>query len=361
MASDETEIEEAKPHVMFVTRKWPPAMGGMETYAVRLTDMLRQRCDLDIVALHGQPNGQPPGILALLGFPFMFLKSWFTRSRVPQVLHLCDMSLWPFGLIAWLNAGETRVVLSAHGTDAAYHRRGGIKGRLYGAYLRLGARMLRGADVVSNSHATAEVLEETGWASSAVVPLATDMRIDELPIGHNGSVLFAGRLIERKGCAWFIQNVLPKLPNGITLTVAGTGWDKDEKEALDNPRVNFLGPLSQPELAKAYRNAMCVVVPNIPVKSKEYEGFGLVASEAAAAGGVVLAAACDGLLDAVVEGTTGLLLEPGNAKVWATAIERIAAWDEQTRKDYVAQSSQVAAQKYNWKRVADETAAVYAT
>lgn len=360
MASEEPEIEANKPQVMFVTRKWPPAMGGMETYAVRLTDMLRARCDLDIVALPGQANGQPPSLLALLGFPFTFLKSWFTRSRVPQVLHLCDMSLWPLGLIAWLNASETRVVLSAHGTDAAYHRRGGIKGKLYGTYMRLGARMLRGADVVSNSHATSEVLKETGWVSSAVVPLATDMRIEKLPIGHNGSVLFAGRLIERKGCAWFIRNVLPKLPDGITLTVAGTAWDKDERDALDNPRVNFLGPLSQPELAKAYRHAMCVIVPNIPVKSKEYEGFGLVASEAAAAGGVVLAAACDGLLDAVVEGTTGLLLEPGNAAVWATAIGRIADWDEQTRKDYVAKSTHMAAQKYNWQRVADQTAVVYA-
>ena len=351
----------AQPQVMFVTRKWPPAMGGMETYAVRLTDMLREKCQLDIVALDGKPNGQPPGFLALIAFPFTFVARWFSRSRGPEVLHLCDMSLWPLGLIAWFNSGATRVVLSAHGTDVAYHRRGGVRGRLYGAYLRLGARLMKKAQVIANSHATADVLKETGWNHSTVVPLATDMRIEKLPDGHNGEIFFAGRLVERKGCAWFIREVLPKLPLEITLRVAGTIWNENEKAALDSPRVKYVEALSQKELAHAYRNSMCVIVPNIPVGNQEYEGFGLVAPEAAAAGGVVLAAACDGLLDAVIEGTTGLLLEPGNADVWSAAITQIASWDEQTRKDFVAQSSQIAAQKYNWERVSQDTLLAYAT
>ena len=47
----------------------------------------------------------------------------------------------------------------------------------------------------------------TGPVPHAVVPLATDMR-PAGPIGRPKSfALFAGRLVERKGCAWFIRNV----------------------------------------------------------------------------------------------------------------------------------------------------------
>ncbi|MGN6498478.1 MAG: glycosyltransferase family 4 protein [Tsuneonella sp.] len=344
--------------VLFVTRKWSPAVGGMETYSHRLTEELRQLADVDVAALPGRPDGQPPSALALLGFAPRVLARWFGRTAAPDVLHLGDMALWPLGLLSALTVGRTRVVLSAHGTDVGYHRRGGIKGALYGAYLRCGSRLLRGARVIANSRATEAAARETGWHNIRIVALATDMRAAP-ERAHDGAVLFAGRLIRRKGCSWFVREVLPLLPADVPLKVAGTGWDADEIAALRDPRVRYLGALPPAALAAEYARSLCTVVPNIDLPNGEFEGFGLVACEAAACGAVVLAARTGGLSEAVVEGTTGMLLEPGDLAAWAREIAAIAAWSEAERCSFVATSSAAARVHYAWDRVAHETLSAY--
>ena len=69
------------------------------------------------------------------------------------------------------------------------------------------------------------------------------------------SVLFVGRLARRKGCRWFIENVLPRLSEQFRFVVAGTPWDAEETAALDNERVTFLGPIRGEALAPGWPGA----------------------------------------------------------------------------------------------------------
>jgi glycosyltransferase involved in cell wall biosynthesis len=354
-------VEQAgtEPSILFVTRKWPPATGGMETYSVMLTAALAAEEPVEVVALPGRADGMPPAPAQLLAFPLTVLRRAFASRSAPRVLHLGDMALWPLAALALFWRG-TRVVLSAHGTDVAYHRRGGIRGTLYGAYLKIGARLLPKAQVIANSQATVRVAAETGWHRAVVVPLATEPSQAALSDGtHDGTILFVGRLVERKGCGWFIREVLPLLPQGTRLLVAGTAWDEKERAALAAPGVEFLGPVRGPNLTELYRRAKCVIVPNVETSTGEYEGFGLVAPEAAAAGGLVLAARCDGLVDAVIEGTTGLLAESGNALAWAECIRDISGWDGERRRSFLTRAQAAAADRYCWSRVARETRLAY--
>ncbi|MFC6657675.1 glycosyltransferase family 4 protein [Roseibium salinum] len=172
-------------------------------------------------------------------------------------------------------------------------------------------------------------------------------------------ILFVGRLVKRKGCAWFIRNVLPELPQDTVLQVAGTVSDREERSALEAPNVEYCGSLRGEALTNAYRNAMCVIVPNIELANGEFEGFGLVATEAAAAGGVVLAARCGGLPEAVVEGRTGFLVAAGNPADWVGAIQRIGGWSEQERADYTSASVNVVREHFSWRRVALDVAQIY--
>ena len=128
-----------------------------------------------------------------------------------DVVHGGDLAVWPLVWAARLGSRRARAVLSAHGTDIALaHRRGPIA-RLYWLYLRAGIRLLPSVTVVANSRATAELCKATGFASVRVVVLATRMppAVDR-PV--EPYVFFFGRLMPRKGCAWFIRNVLPRLP-----------------------------------------------------------------------------------------------------------------------------------------------------
>lgn len=358
MASDDPHPSR-RGRIVFVTRKWAPAMGGMETYSLRLSAELAKMHSIEVIALPGNADGSPPSMLRLLAFPLQALRRYWRMRAEVSVLHLADMAIWPLALLALLGPNCPVIVLSAHGTDVSYHRRKTIRAKLYGAYLKLGARLLPKARVIANSRATRDVASETGWQCHAVIPLATDMQGPEPDGSHQGYILFAGRLVERKGCGWFIRNVLPLLPRDTELKVAGTLWDASEKAALDDPRVSFIGALPPAGLIDAYRNALCVIVPNIPVASGEYEGFGLVAPEAAAAGAFVLASDCDGLRDAVIDNVTGRLLPPGDAKAWAGKIREIADMTTADRRLFLSESLRVARQRFAWNHVAEDVLSVY--
>ncbi|MFC2966798.1 glycosyltransferase family 4 protein [Acidimangrovimonas pyrenivorans] len=348
----------APPTLRFVSRKWPPAMGGMETYALRLSSELRRYARVDPIVLPGRPDGGVPGAFALLGFGAKAALRLLATRHPADITHVADLASWPLALAARLRAPRSRIALSAHGTDVSYAFRPGLRGRLYRAYLRLGARLLPRSVVVCNSTATAALARRLGFGNTPRVALATDL--EPAPRGlPSRRILFAGRLLPQKGCGWFIREVLPQLAGDIALDVAGHVWDRDEAAALDNPRVRYLGVLDAETLARAYAGALCVVLPNIDGAHPSFEGFGLVAVEAAAAGGIVLAAAHSGLNDAVIDGVTGTKLPSGDAAAWAAAITDVAGWTPDQREAAATRASEAAREHFSWERVARETVAAY--
>ncbi|MEO1221946.1 MAG: glycosyltransferase family 4 protein, partial [Pseudomonadota bacterium] len=333
---DAQASETAAPRVLFITRKWGPAIGGMETYCERLTEELAKMQPVEVIALKGQADGQPPRTLALLLFPLSVLVRLVRLSDRPQIIHLGDMAIWPLGLLALAFSPRANLILSAHGTDVSYGARGGFKGRLYGIYQAIGARLLKSARVIANSRATAARATQIGWNCCAVVPLATDLHAYANTDFDPKQLLFAGRLITQKGLGWFVREVLPLLPGDLRLSVVGTRWDKEEETALKHPQVEFLGRESQDKLAHLFARAGCVIVPNIQRDNGEFEGFGLVACEAASAGGLVLASNTGGLSDAVKDGETGHLIEAGNAQQWASKIIEVLEQDPGSRAQFLA-------------------------
>lgn len=346
--------------ILFVTRKWAPAVGGMETYSMRLAEELHHLSDLRVLSLAGKVDGRPPSPLGLARFALRVASDRLLRGKDHHVVHVGDMASWPLALPFLLCRRKPRIALSAHGTDVSFALRPTLMGRIYRGYQRLGAWLLRDARVIANSNATAHAARLAGWQDVTVVPLATDGVAVMPPVGHDGTILFAGRIIPLKGCAWFVENVLPLLPETIRLRVAGPVWDKFEFARIANhPRVDYVGILDRTALATAYSNAMCVIAPNIVMANGQFEGFGLVAPEAAAAGGVVVASATGGLPDAVVDGETGFLAEPDDARSWADRILEIGGWSESRRSAFIAQSRSRAREHFSWRRVANQTIAAY--
>jgi D-inositol-3-phosphate glycosyltransferase len=81
--------------------------------------------------------------------------------------------------------------------------------------------------------------------------------------------------------------------------------------------VRFLPPRPPRELARLYRAADLVAVPS------HNESFGLVALEAQACGTPVVAAAVGGLVTAVRDGVSGLLVDGHSPKRWADALAHL--------------------------------------
>jgi glycosyltransferase involved in cell wall biosynthesis len=86
------------------------------------------------------------------------------------------------------------------------------------------------------------------------------------------------------------------------------------------PEAEFLGRMSDDDLAELYARARAVVVPSM-------EEFGITAVEAQASGRPVIAAASGGALETVLDGRTGLLATLDDVESFQHAIERIDALD----------------------------------
>jgi glycosyltransferase involved in cell wall biosynthesis len=139
---------------------------------------------------------------------------------------------------------------------------------------------------------------------------------------EDGSVLFAGRLVEVKGvltllAAWRASRARRQL----RLAIAGDGPLRPsvERFVAENglTEVQMLGSLSRADLDRRMAAATVVVVP-----SQWYEPFSLVVLEAQARARCVVASATGGIPELVEDGVTGLLVPPADERALAAAIDR---------------------------------------
>lgn len=91
--------------------------------------------------------------------------------------------------------------------------------------------------------------------------------------------------------------------------------------------------------------ALALVMPS------RFEGFGMVAAEAMAAGVPVVAARVDALPD-VLGPDGGVLVPPEDAAATADAVARLL--DEPRRRAALSAAARVRARRYSWERVARE-------
>lgn len=318
--------------ILYVTRKFPPSVGGMETLARDVWRVLDERSDARLIA-HGGSNRAMP----------LWLASAVVRATVGLLRHRYDrlitgdavmfMVLRPVARLARVPA-ETLVM----GLDLTWRRR---------AYQWALRRWLPRADrVVAISAATAAVARSLGVPDERVkaVPLGVDAPdvdrparaaarqtlLAELGLDAEQPVIVTlGRLVPRKGARWFVTSVLPQLAGRPSLVIGGDGPERESIAAAAaaagvGERVVLLGRVDDARREVLLSGGAVFVQPNVRVPG-DMEGFGLVTIEAALRGVPVVAADLEGLADAVDQGVTGWLLPSGDAGAWVATLDRLLA------------------------------------
>ncbi len=115
--------------------------------------------------------------------------------------------------------------------------------------------------------------------------------------------------------------------------------------------VRFVAPVPQLELVDYYRAATVVCVPSYN------ESFGLVAIEAQACATPVVAADVGGLRTAVVDGTTGVLIDGHDPADYAAAFERLLSDPAEVARLGAAAARH--ANTFGWARTVEQTLAAY--
>jgi phosphatidylinositol alpha-1,6-mannosyltransferase len=145
--------------------------------------------------------------------------------------------------------------------------------------------------------------------------IVTVSRVDELYKGHD-TVIRSLPLVRAK-CG------------DVRYTVAGDGRLRPYLTRLAQSlgvadAVVFAGRVADAELPALYRSADVIVQMSREARSGGgAEGYGIVCLEAAASGKPVIAGRSGGLPDAVVDGVTGLLIDPEDDAAVADAIVRV--------------------------------------
>ncbi|HLL68504.1 MAG TPA: glycosyltransferase family 4 protein [Micromonosporaceae bacterium] len=292
-----------------------------------------------------------------------------------------------FGLISatrvrrWLAAGEFDVlhvhepltpslsmlaVLSARGPVVATFHTAITRSRALAAaqgMLQLVLERITGRVAVSDLARRVQVehLGGSAWEIPNGVAVARYARAEPLPgwPGDGGAVGFLGRFTEpRKGfgvlCRAFTRLAAER--PGLRLLVAGPGDVPEvtgQVPAAVRDRMVFLGKVSEIDKARMLRSTDVYVAPNIGGES-----FGMILTEAMAAGTPVLASDLDAFRRVLGGGRAGALFPAGDVDALTAALGSLLD-DPARRVELAAQARQVVG-VYDWPVVARQLLEVYA-
>ena len=339
--------------VLFVTRKYPPRIGGMESLSYGLTTGFPE--PKTTVALRRSQKH-------LVWFlPYVIARVALTAHRY-DVVHLGDAMLSSAGFLPRLFG--RKVAVSVHGLDLTFPP------WVYQTYLRL---FLRAEVFIANSESTKQLAEARGLAPVRAISIGVSERYfavsrathrdAELEQKRAGRVALVtlGRLVRRKGAAWFVRHVLPEL-SGVLYVVIGVGTDREEvmRAAADTgttDRVWLVGSVSDARLLDLLGSSDVFVMPNIPVPG-DIEGFGIVAIEAAASGLPVVASRLEGIPDAIADGENGRLVAPGDVPAFVSALTGLVA-DAAERERQGERGRAYTEQRNSWPQIIEQYKAVF--
>lgn len=304
----------------------------MERLSFELLEELAKQPDIALTVITRQGTSR----LGAVAFLLTSLPRTLAAARGADVVHLGDPVL---ALHGWLirKLFHKPIAVTIHGLDVTYAN------PVYQLYLKLFGQFDLCLPI---SQYAQQLLKESGirnQESRVITPGVHDryfnpsINRDQLAkllqkstnynLSPTTSVLLTtGRLVKRKGHAWFIENVLPHLPNTVYV-IAGDGPEKqrlEEMAAETSPdraesKVILLGRVSDEDLKVLYNTVDAFIQPNITVEG-DAEGFGLVLLEASLCQRPVFAANLDGISAAIHNGKNGRLLPAQEAASWITAL-----------------------------------------
>lgn len=306
------------PRILFVGSDLR-GVGGIQRYSSWMIDALDRVGPCEVLDLELEPTGATPKAKARAAA--RVLATW-RRSR-PQVMVLGHLSFAP---LAWPQrlCGQPAVAV-AYGIE------------VWGPT----SPVTRGT-----WRALSQVWPISSFTAGELRRIDGGVRVGPVLGGGLDDVFFAGRRAERDGsclriivvarlddliykgidtCIEAVERATASID--VELRVIGEGPARRQLDALLHRRgltsiVRCLGPLDDEALRREYAEAgVAVSVSRFRRGAHpQGEGLGIVALEAGAAGVPAIVSSVGGTVDTVIDGTTGLLVPPGDADALTRAL-----------------------------------------
>jgi phosphatidylinositol alpha-mannosyltransferase len=283
------------------------------------------------------------------------VRRWLSRGKF-DVLHVHEPLTLSLSLLA---------VLSARGPVVATFHTAMVRSRALAAaqgFLQLVVEKITARIAVSELARKVQVEHLGGGAVEipngvAVVKFAT---ASPFP-GKTGPTLgFLGRFTESRKGFELLRTAFVTLARErpqLRLLVAGPGARDDLYDEIPadlHPRVEFLGLVSEADKARMLRSVDVYVAPNTGGES-----FGMILTEAMAAGAAIAASDLDAFRRVLDGGRAGALFPTGDAPALTKLLAELL--DDPQRRTELAAAAREAVQAFDWPSVANRVLEVYAT
>jgi phosphatidylinositol alpha-mannosyltransferase len=166
-------------------------------------------------------------------------------------------------------------------------------------------------------------------------------------------LVFVGQAVERKGLP-VLLSAFEGLRDYVDaeLTIIGATTDDVEPLLIDPRGVTVAGLVDDAEKQRLLAEADLLVAPSLGGES-----FGMVLTEAFAAGTSVVASEIAGYRDVVDDGVNGLLVPHGDPLALAEALRELAL--EPARRADLSAGAAASAAQYNWSLISEQTIQIY--
>ena len=324
---------------------------GPERTTIGLAEALQNRGhDVQVIADEGTPEavetparvldiGSPPGVARLAEF------AWRARKTIDyddyDAVH------------AWRSVFDTDV-LSLHSVGMAEQ----VEHRLPGTFDRQflwGAKIERYVKRLTSMRADRTVVtapknvtdaRRFGIDADDIVPVGVAESFLQPDRSDEGPDVFClGRIEPRKQQAF----VVSETPAEYSLRLAGPRSDEEYASTIPNFDAHWEGKLSPADLERAYRTASVFVLPSV------FEGFGLTAVEAMAAGTPVVVADTCGVADFVADEDLGAVYRFGDGDEYREALKTVLG----DRDAYAERAKSFVANRLLWSHVAESYEKIY--
>ncbi|MCX6799369.1 MAG: glycosyltransferase family 4 protein [Candidatus Diapherotrites archaeon] len=362
--------------VLHVSHRFAPCIGGVETHVMQLCDQLaRKGHSVRAACLNKCPNlGKTLPVqekisgIEVKRLRFLDLRFYKIAPGIlgelkgADIVHVHGIGFFSDILALTKIFHGKKLVLSTHGAVFHTEKIGALKKIYFNLWCRLVLRTFNRIIAVSESDAAlfAKIVPK-----QKIALIENPVDVDALaglprrPLPD--SILFVGRLSKNKGLPELLQAIalVKKDIPDVKLTVAGEEFDLKRAEVEKiagelglSGNVVVAGKISDERLAKEYVSSVFFA------SASRYEGFGISAIEAMAAGLIPVLNNIPTFRGFVEEGGNGFIADFSDPHKAAGKIKAALRMDQKSR-ERMSEAAKRSVEKFGWKEGIEKFAEVY--
>lgn len=356
--------------ILFITRKYPPSIGGMQKLSFELTTNIGKKINSHIISWgHSQVFFPYFYLVALLRSLLIIIKNDI------NLIHIGDPLLSPLGLI-FKYLFKKPIVANIHGKDITFPN------EFYNFAIY---KILKKYDgLICISKHIKGILISKGIPEDKIITIPVGINPENFKaiinkrdslkkiegvikknLRYKKILLSVGRLIERKGFAHFIENILPRVlkrKKDIVYFIVGDGKHRKKIRKIIcqlnlQDKVFLFRQVNSNLLHLIYSSSDLFIMPNIPVRG-DMEGFGIVILEAGLHKLPTVASDLEGIRDAIKNEENGFLVKYNDFNKFSNVI--LSLLDNDKARKALGIKAKIYVSKYfYWNIIVDKYISVF--